>query len=99
MSVRTGQPKRFLIPARILSPRARPGPRNDLPLVRLALSNDALKMRGMPRSAVSPTRCFAIETASASDSSTQGPAMRKKFFAEEDGGFFFTGSERRLLLL
>src|SRR5271170_3256548 len=96
MSVRTGQPKRFLIPARILSPCARPGPRNDFPLVRFALSNDALKTSGMPRSAVSSTRCFAIETVSALDSSTHGPAMRKKLFAAGDDGFFFTGEATSL---
>ncbi len=88
ISVSTGQPNFFLIAPRILSPCARPGPRNDLPLVRLALSNDALKTNGIPKSAVSPTSSFAIEAAEACDSSTHGPAMRKNDFFESAAIFF-----------
>src|SRR5271154_6690063 len=88
MSVRTRQPKRFLTASRILSPCARPGPRNDLPLVRLALSNEALKMNGTPRAAVRPTSSFAMDAARACDSSKHGPAMRKNGLFDSGESFF-----------
>ena len=54
-----------------------PGPRNDLPEVRLALSNEALKMNGMPSARVISFSRPATSWQSASLSTTQGPAIRK----------------------
>ena len=47
---RSGSARRCvaLMAARIRRPSSRPGPRNDVPDVRLALSYDALKMKGTP---------------------------------------------------
>jgi hypothetical protein len=69
-------------------------PRNAFPLVRFALSNEALKMNRIPNAAVIPARSFAIDEASASDSSTHGPAMRNKSGRREGSGVgFFTGKQ------
>ena len=46
MSVRIGRPVRSLMSASVRNPDSRPGPRNDETDVRLALSNEALKMTG-----------------------------------------------------
>ena len=54
-----------------------PGPRNDLPELRLALSYELLKMNGMPSSAVISFSFPATSICSCSLSTTQGPAMRK----------------------
>ena len=51
MSVRIGTFSRDLIAARMRRPSSRPGPRNERPEVRLALSYDALKMNGTPQAA------------------------------------------------
>src|SRR5262245_55337781 len=56
-------------------PSRRPGPRNDPPEVRLALSYDALKMKGTPRRRAIAARRPARSVACASLSMTQGPAM------------------------
>src|SRR5215470_7621198 len=75
MSVRIAAPVLSLIAERTRSPSARPGPRNDWPDVRFALSNDALKMNGTFTRRVMSTRAAAIERACASLSMTHGPAM------------------------
>src|SRR5215813_9188230 len=75
MSVRIGMPSFALIDASTRSPSARPGPRNDRPDVRLALSNDALKTNGtFTRRAISEIAA-AIACACASLSMTHGPAI------------------------
>mgnify|MGYP000639406343 CR=1 FL=1 len=52
----TGRPVASRTDARMRSPSSRPGPRNERAEVRLALSNDALKMYGTPqRRAISCT--------------------------------------------
>ena len=48
MSVRIGTSKRALIAASTRRPSSSPGPRNERPDVRFALSYDALKMNGTP---------------------------------------------------
>ncbi len=76
MSVRIGTPRRALIAASTRSPSSRPGPRNDRPDVRLALSKDALKTNGH---AGARARCRRVRSASseacASLSMTHGPAI------------------------
>src|SRR5438045_2857564 len=49
MSVRIGTPHRRLISASTRNPSSRPGPRNDCPDVRFALSYDALNTNGTER--------------------------------------------------
>src|SRR6267154_6442870 len=61
--------------ARIRRPSSRPGPRNDRPDVRFALSYDALKMNGIRRRAVISARRPASMAAWPSLSMTHGPAM------------------------
>ena len=52
-----------------------PAPRKAEPLVRLALSNEALKTSCTGKSAVSSCRRRAIESVSSSLSITHGPAI------------------------
>ena len=78
MSERTGTCMSRLMAARMGSPFSRPGPRAEPMEERLALSNEALKMKGMPSSAVILLASAAISRVSPSSSMTQGPAIRKK---------------------
>ncbi len=56
MSVRIGTPSLSFTVASTASPRSSPGPRNELIEVRLALSNEALKMNGtLQRAAIAWT--------------------------------------------
>ena len=79
MSVSTGRPQPVLTRSSARRPSSSPGPRAEASLERLALSKEDLKSTG--------SRCRAERDASASPtamftsspSSTQGPAMRKKF--------------------
>src|SRR6476646_4060738 len=80
MSVSNGMSNRALIAARIRRPSCRPGPRNDRPDVRLALSNDALKMNGTPTRALISTSSPARAVAWFSFSMTQGPAISANGF-------------------
>src|SRR4029453_13469534 len=75
MSVRMGTPRRLLMPDTTLHPPSMPGPLNDFSDVRLALSYDALKMRGTPQREAIVTSDSAIIDACASLSMTHGPAM------------------------
>ncbi len=74
-SVRIGTPCFALISARIANPFASPGPRNACPLVRFALSYDALNTSGMfsffARAASRAARSSAIARLSI----THGPAI------------------------
>ena len=56
----------------------KPGPRNERTDVRLALSNDALKMTGTPHRAAMSRMARARPRACAGLSMTQGPAMRSR---------------------
>lgn len=77
MSVVTGTLSSREISPRMRQPSAGPGPRKEVTEVRLALSKEALKMKGMPvRSAIS-LRERAISQAKVSDSRAQGPRMKK----------------------
>src|SRR4029079_5689822 len=80
MSVSNGMSNRDLIAARTRRPSCRPGPRNDRPDVRLALSNDALKMNGTPARALISTSWPARAVAWFSFSMTQGPAISANRF-------------------
>src|ERR1051325_974478 len=76
MSVRIGSPVRTLTSSSAASPASSPGPRNDVPDVRLALSNDALNTTGTwQRAAISFTASATFKTCAAL-SMTHGPAMR-----------------------
>ena len=55
-----------------------PGPRKLVPEERLALSKLLLKMKGMPSAEVISLSVPAVSICSCSDSTTQGPAIRKK---------------------
>ena len=55
-----------------------PGPRKLVPEERLALSKLLLKMKGMPSAEVISFSVPAVSICSCSDSTTQGPAIRKK---------------------
>ena len=59
----------------ICSPLSMPGPRKELMEVRLALSNEALKIMSMPNLAFITTNALATVSSSSSDSMTQGPAI------------------------
>src|SRR5271169_735851 len=76
-SVSTGTPICSRTCARALRPAAMPGPRKLLREERLALSNDALKMKGMPSAAVISRRRPATSMTIPSLSITQGPAIKK----------------------
>src|SRR5262249_17358693 len=70
ISVSTARPAAFT-PARIRSPSAKPGPRYDETLVRLALSEDALHTNGPAIFAMAS----AMRSTCSSLSITQGPAI------------------------
>src|SRR5712692_7059537 len=53
-----------------------PGPRNDLPEVRLALSNEALKINGTANRSASRRRVSAMLKVKSCDSITHGPAIQ-----------------------
>src|SRR4051812_37802004 len=77
-SVSTGRPVSAFTLARMRRPSSSPGPRNDLPLVRLALSKLLLKTAGTRwRRATSAMR-RACRSVNSSPSITQGPAMTTK---------------------
>src|SRR5438105_126620 len=76
-SVSTGTPTALRTFARISSPCSMPGPRYDFPELRFALSYDDLKTKGMPSSEVMRLSSPATSICNCSDSTTQGPAMRK----------------------
>src|SRR5690349_13225187 len=75
MSVRIGTLAVSATRASTRSPSARPGPRNDPPDVRLALSYEALKMNGVPARRARSRSASAVSIACASLSITHGPAM------------------------
>src|SRR5207249_12028447 len=64
--------------ARIFNPSRRPGPRNDLIDVRLALSYEALKSNGTRQADVIFFSSEAMKITCSRLSTTQGPAMRKR---------------------
>src|SRR6185436_12361500 len=70
MSVRMACPAAFT-PARMRNPTSRPGPRNPVRLVRLALSKDALKTNGPATARIAS----AIRWTCSSLSMTHGPPM------------------------
>src|SRR5271168_721018 len=76
-SVSTGTPICSRTCARALRPAAMPGPRKLRREDRLALSNDALKMKGMPSAAVISFRRPATSMTNPALSITQGPAIKK----------------------
>src|SRR3970040_855501 len=76
-SVSTGTPSWRLTSLSTLSPSSRPGPRNAVPEVRLALSKLDLKMKGMPSEPVISFSCPATSSCNCIDSITHGPAIRK----------------------
>src|SRR5215831_15808557 len=75
MSVRIDTPVISRTRPRTRTPSFRPGPRNEVPDVRFALSYDALKMNGTPARRVMSRSASAVSTACASLSMTHGPAM------------------------
>src|SRR5829696_2962103 len=75
MSVRMGTSAASATRASTRTPSARPGPRNDLPDVRFALSYDALKMNGTRARRAMSRSASAVSMACDSPSMTQGPAM------------------------
>src|SRR5690606_8078813 len=76
-SVSTGTPIwRFTSPS-TRRPSSRPGPRNALPEVRLALSKLDLKMKWIPSAPVISFSWPATSSCSCSLSTTHGPAIRK----------------------
>src|SRR5690606_30190 len=77
-SVSTGTPIWRLTSASTRRPSSRPGPRKLLPEVRLALSKLDLKMKFTPSRPVTSFSRPATSSCSCSDSTTQGPAMRKR---------------------
>ncbi|KAI7999077.1 hypothetical protein LOK49_LG10G01746 [Camellia lanceoleosa] len=66
--------------SRIFKPWSRPGPRNDLEDVRLALAKLDLKTSGNPSFEVIALMWLAIRRTCSSDSITLGPANKKKWF-------------------
>ncbi len=76
-SVSTGTPICSRTRARILRPSSMPGPRKLAREERLALSKEALNMKGMPSAPVISFSRPATSSTSASLSMTQGPAIRK----------------------
>ena len=75
MSVRSSSPHLARTSASICNPLSMPGPRNDPSDVRLALSNEALKMMRVPRRRLMAVRRSATVSSNSADSMTQGPAM------------------------
>jgi hypothetical protein len=78
MSVRSGSPVSFLTFASILRPAFCPTPRNDRGERRLALSYEALKTISILCFDERRASRSAILRQSFSDSTTQGPAMKKR---------------------
>src|SRR3954471_9976047 len=76
MSVMIGTSQVDFTDARTRKPSVSPGPRNDRPDVRFALSNDALKMNGTPTRRLISTSARAVSRERASLSMTHGPAIR-----------------------
>src|SRR5690606_12617604 len=74
MSVSTGTPSVSRMRFRMRTPSSRPGPRNDVIDVRFALSNDALKMYGIPASRAMAAIDRPSSSACSSLSMTHGPA-------------------------
>src|SRR5260370_36380662 len=62
--------------AKIDRPLSSPGPRNDSPLVRLALSKEHLKANGTLRRSLISLRWWAMRSTESSDSMMSGPAIR-----------------------
>ena len=75
MSVVMRKPYLLFTSASICRPLSMPGPRNEWIDVRLALSNEALKMISVPRWALMSVSLAATVSSSSADSMTQGPAM------------------------
>ena len=75
MSVVTGSPVVSFTRRRISSRASSPGPRYESMLVRLALSNDALKTSGTDKAAAICLSRRAIASVAASSSITHGPAI------------------------
>ena len=75
MSVVSGSPVRSLTAASVFRPSRRPGPRNDLPEVRLALSNDALNTSGSSSRSASSASASAMRSVRSCDSITHGPRI------------------------
>src|SRR3954468_13551840 len=75
MSVSTGTPAVSRTRPSTRTPSLNPGPRNDEPDVRFALSYDALKMKGTPARRVMSRSAIAVSMACASLSMTHGPAI------------------------
>ena len=77
MSVVTGRPVDCFTRASMARPSLMPGPRYESTLVRLALSNEALKTSGRESSSEICFRRAAIDSVSSSLSMTQGPAITR----------------------
>ena len=75
MSVRIFSPHLARTSASICNPFSSPGPRNDAIDVRLALSNDALKMMSVPSVRLMDVSRSATVSSNSADSITHGPAM------------------------
>src|SRR5262249_31178912 len=75
MSVRIGTPAISRTRPSTRRPSVSPGPRNDAPDVRFALSYDALKMNVTPARRAMSRSASAVSMACASLSMTHGPAM------------------------
>ena len=75
MSVSRRSPHFARTSASIRNPCSSPGPRNEEIEVRLALSNEALKIISVPRALLIATRRSATVSSNSADSMTQGPAM------------------------
>src|SRR4051812_16102443 len=79
MSVVTGRPDTSLARFRILRPDSIPEPRYALRLVRLALSNEALKTICTGSSRAVAASCSAMRSVKVSFSMTHGPAITRSF--------------------
>ena len=77
MSVVTGSPVVTRTFSRTASPASIPKPRKAPPLVRLALSNEALNTTWIGSRSASPAKASAISRQSRSESITQGPAITR----------------------
>jgi hypothetical protein len=76
-SVVTGRPVARFTASSVFSPSWRPGPRNDLPEVRFALSNDALKTSGSPSRSAYPLSVSAMRSVRSCPSITHGPQIHR----------------------
>src|SRR5436190_13813733 len=75
MSVRIGRPVRTFTSSSAARPASSPGPRKERPDVRLALSNEALKITGTWHRAAISLMAIAMLSTCAGLSMTQGPAI------------------------